>query len=176
MKIKHFFLLVVIGALLTASFGMAQQKSLIKPFDLSAVLRSLTTNSAGQFSLLGVNPDNFQMQHSYEMSVFSSGGQSLSQAIYLNTIKYKISEPLSLTFQWGVQHQPFGNMGNSNFSTRGAFVSGAQLKYQPNDKFMLKISYNSYPNGVNPYYNRYYYNRLGFNSFRSNSFWSEDEE
>lgn len=178
MKVKLNIYFLIISIILISSFGFAQQKSQLKPFDLGSILRSLTTNPAGKFSLLGINPNNFTMQHSYEMSFFSFGGKSITQAIYLNTLKYKISDPLSFTFQWGVHHQPFGGLLKNNISSQGAFISGAELKYKPNDKLMIKLQYRSYPNGViSPYYyNRYYYDRFGLSGYHRPLSWWEDEE
>ena len=177
MKIKSYICFLIVGIVLTSSLGFAQQKSQAKPLDLSSILRSLTTKPTGQFSLLGIDPNNFSMHHSYEMSFFSFGGRSLTQAIYLNTINYKIADPLSLTFQWGVHHQPFGGFLKDNLASQGAFISGAELKYKPNDKMMIKIQYHSYPNSViNPYYYGYYYNRFGLNSYRHPFSWWEDDE
>ena len=176
MKFRYVSCFLLIAVFIISSSGFGQQRSQAKPFDMSSVLRSLTTSGAGQYSLFGFNPDNLQMRHSYEMSFFSFGGQSLTQAIYMNTIKYKISDPVSLTFQWGVHHQPFNGMIKNNISTQGAFISGAELKYQPSDKVMFKIQYNSYPYGVNPYYNPSYYNRFGYyDPFGSRSIWDDDE-
>ncbi|MBN1350752.1 hypothetical protein JXJ21_15145 [candidate division KSB1 bacterium] len=178
MKIRQYVVIMIAGILLTSSALLSQQKSQIEPLDISSILRSLTTNPGGQFSLLGLNPDNLQMQHSYEMSYYSFGAQSITQAVYLNTIKYKISDPLSFTFQWGVHHQPFGNsFMKDKIASQGAFISGAQLKYKPNDKLTFLFQYNSYPQGViNPYYSPYHYNRLGMNRYFQPFAGDEDEQ
>ena len=101
--------------------------------------------AGGLFGFLGLNPDKITMTHSYTMSYLSYGGQGFGQGVYLNTINYQISTPLSLSLQWGMLHQPFQSAGSNSPFKSGFFVSGASLEYNPSKNFHLGVQYSSYP-------------------------------
>lgn len=90
-----------------------------------------------------LNPEKFRMWHSYSMSVFSFGGRTFFRGLYLNTMYYRFSDPLSMKVQWGVLHQPFNMFGNP--LNRRAFLSEVELNYRPSDKFLLRVRYGMMP-------------------------------
>jgi hypothetical protein len=101
--------------------------------------------SSGLFGFLGLDASKIKMTHSYTLSFMTFGGQGFGQGVYLNTINYRFSTPLSMSVQWGMRHQPFESAGvNSPFKS-GFFVSGASLDYKPSNNFHLGIQYSSYP-------------------------------
>lgn len=101
--------------------------------------------ASGLFGFLGLDPSKIQMTHSYTLSFMTFGGQGFGQGVYLNTISYRISAPLSMSVQWGMLHQPFESAGVDSPFKSGFFVSGANLNYKPSNNFHVGIQYSSYP-------------------------------
>lgn len=121
--------------------------------------------------LLGLDPNRFSMSHSYSLSVGSFGGNSYNQGLYLNTMRYQISNPLSAFVQLGFSHQPFRQQ-NSQFGQQDQFfVSGAGLKYKPSENFQVQFEFSQRPNSYYSPYN--YYNQNRFN--RTNSLFEKTE-
>jgi hypothetical protein len=62
------------------AFG--QLKTLASPTQFPSLLRSTLQAGEAAMGLIGLDPEKLQMTHSYSMSVFSGGEQSISQALY----------------------------------------------------------------------------------------------
>jgi len=121
------------------------------------------------FSVLGLNPDNFSMSHSYTLSFTAFGGNSFNQGLYLNTMQYKFSELLSLHLQIGLQHQPFGNkVGNYQLQNQ-MFISSAGLEYKPTDNLKFQVEFSQTP-GL------YYYNRPFMDPITRNRAWFDSKD
>jgi len=145
----------------------AQLKRQDKPVEIKKELLQPSNQYLG-FNLL--DPSRLTMSHSVSMSYFSTGGRGLSQTMYLNTIRYQIATPLMMTLQWGIQNYPHNSFSKDNPAFQsGFFLSGAELKYKPNDKFEVKFQYRSMPGLNNPYYRR---DRFGMSGFRSS--WQDE--
>ena len=109
-----------------------------------------------------IDLSKIEMSHSYSISYASIGGNGVSQSLYLNTLKYQISAPLSLSVQWGVRSYPYNSFGNDHPAFRsGLFFSGAELKYRPSDKFYMKFRVDTQPL-TNYYGYPYRYRNTGF--------------
>jgi len=122
------------------------------------------------FGLSIFNPAKFTMSHSISMSYFSLGDKGISQSLYLNTMTYQITSPLLLKIQWGIQNFPYNTLAkNHPVFQSGLFLSGAELQYKPNEKFEIRLQYNSMPGYM---YNRYWYDNP-FRPYRS-SLWEWD--
>lgn len=101
--------------------------------------------------ILGLDPSRFSMQHSYQMSYMTAGGNGYSQGLYLNTMSYEFDIPLTLSLQLGYAHQPFQGMNNSSpLFQNGMFVSNASLRYQPSDRTTIHLQFSQ-----RPYQSRY---------------------
>ena len=112
--------------------NMAQ--ALIKPTKIQSI-----------FGSIGLDPNKFSMSHSYSLSFATSGGQSFNQGLYLNTMKYQFSEPLTVYMQVAFQHQPFGKFGNTRLNVgNNLFISSSGVEYNPSDKFQLRFEFNQY--------------------------------
>lgn len=160
-------LIILFLTLLLPTLLFAQLKSQDKPVELKKELLQPANQYLG-FSLL--DPSRLTMSHSVSMSYFSMGGRGLSQTMYLNTLQYQIANPLMLTVQWGIQNYPYNSFSKDNPAFQsGFFLSGAELKYQPNDKFEMKFQYRSMPGMYNPYFNR---DRFGISRYRSS--WQDE--
>ncbi|MFQ5650386.1 MAG: hypothetical protein ACE5IY_10635 [bacterium] len=95
-------------------------------------------------SLLGLDPANFSMSHSYSFSVGSLGGNSYNMGLYLNTMKYRLSDLLTFHLQLGMQHQPFGNQ--TAFGPKSQiFISSAGVEYKPSDSLKLQVLFSQSP-------------------------------
>jgi hypothetical protein len=92
-----------------------------------------------------IDPSRFKMTQSYSLSLFTMGGQTFNQGLYLNTMNYRIADPLTATLQVGYMHQPLGGSGLSGSSAGRLFVRGASLEYKPSDGTQLVFDYQSMP-------------------------------
>ncbi len=169
MKRAFFITTIVILLPIMASSQLKKQSN---PIDIrSGILQ------ADNGKILGIiDPSKIQMSHSYSLSYQSMGDMSLGRSLYLNTLSYKLSDPLSMKVQWGIQNFPYNSLGNNHPAFQNGFVfSGMELKYKPSDKFMLKFQYSALPQ--NGYYYSPYNRYSPYDRFRSsNMFWDDDEE
>jgi hypothetical protein len=140
------------AVMLFACIASAQFKSQVE--NQQSVSQSLVHPGSGINSFLGLlNPDNFMMRHSFDVSYISSGGYGLSLASYTNSMFYKIADPLNVRFDITLQGSPFGNSaGLQQNDLNKIFLSNAELNYRPADNVFIKLQYNQVP------FNRYYYN------------------
>jgi len=93
------------------------------------------------------NPSRFSMQQSYSLSAMSGGGGSASSGLYLNTVSYRITDPLVLSVDMGIYTPLYSSYGSSYGGYAGK--TGAEsssfvlprigLEYAPNDRFSLQL-------------------------------------
>jgi len=103
-----------------------------------------------------IDPSKFSMSHSYSISYFSAGDQKFSQGLYLNTMNYRISDPLLMQVRVGYLHQPFGGPGLMKENGGKVFVQRAMLQYKPSDNMWFRIDYQVMPYSMSyPYYYRW---------------------
>ncbi len=123
---------------------MAQFKTQARPMDFADRLKT----DQGQFGILGIDMSRFSMSHSYSMNYMSIGGKGVTQGLYLNTMSYQFSIPLTVSLQLGMAHNPFGGMGQNGTASilqNGMFVSGAQLTYKPTDNTIIQFDFRNTP-------------------------------
>lgn len=133
--------------------AFAQLKEPENPVPFSQLLTQGLSAPRGLVGLIGLNPNRFSMQHSYSLAYMSAGGHGYSQGMYLNTMSYRLADPLQLSLQWGIMNQPLSALGASPMYASGFFLSGANLEYKPSKNVSLGIQFNSYPAGH--YYSPY---------------------
>ena len=148
---KKTIVLVMILVLATPLFIFSQihpgQTTPLKPSKMGVRPRGFLE------SLL--DPSRFSMSHSYSVSMFSVGGQTMSQGLYLNTMDFKFSDPLTMQVSIGYLHQPFGGMDSQNPMNGKVFLERARLEYKPSDKTYFSIDFRQYPGSMmSPYYYR----------------------
>ena len=98
-----------------------------------------------------INPAKFSMHHSYSLSYYSVGKQGSSQGLYLNTMSYQFSNPLSMQVRIGYLHQPFGGFGQT-LGMNKVFLQRAMLQYKPSENMIIKLDYQQLPATLfNPY-------------------------
>ena len=147
---------------IVSSVVYGQLKEQQKPIDIKSEI--IKPNSNSMLGLSFIDLSKLSMSHSYSLSYYSIGGKGISQGLYLNTIHYQISNPLSLNLQWGIQNFPYNSLANNHPLFQDGFVfTGASLKYKPSENFMLKLQYNVQPT-IGTYRNHYH-----------NYFWDDEE-
>jgi hypothetical protein len=149
---KRFF--GVVTVILIPVICMAQYKSQAKLPSISQAIAKPANNL-----LLGfLNPDKLTMHHNFSMSFMTMGQHNMMVNAYLNTINYKISDPLSLRLNLGLMNTPYSSFNQSAINNTN-FFGGAELFYRPSDNTFIKVGFDVRPNYYYPgsYYNRYPY-------------------
>jgi len=100
-------------------------------------------SNARNFSLL--DPQRLQMNHSYTFSYFSSGTTSGSFGVYTTTLKYQLSNPLSLTLSLNYLHQPLSVFRQDDLRLKNSVLPNFQLHYRPSNNFSLWINVLTFP-------------------------------
>jgi hypothetical protein len=105
--------------------------------------RSLLSGGASVGGLSLSNPSRFSMQQSYSVSAMASGAGSMSSGLYLNTVSYRVSDPLVLSMDFGI-HTPMhssypGFEGNSGADASSFVLPRFGLEYRPNERFTLNL-------------------------------------
>ncbi|MDT8322473.1 MAG: hypothetical protein RRA94_00060 [Bacteroidota bacterium] len=162
--IPPLFLLLLFPMLLPAQFRGEEPR---RP----SVAEGVYQESGG--AILGFfHPENLQMRHSLSLSYGMMGDQGLGVSMYTNSLRYRISEPLSVRADISMMFSPFGSasqMFKNDIS--GVFLRRASIDYEPRKDMKISLQYRAYPYGTyNPYdggYGRYgMYNSVGlFPSF-----------
>jgi len=107
----------------------------------------LTGSIAGAgFSLL--DPSRFRIHNSYSLSFLSGSGRSASVGMFMSTIEYQLSRPLSLRVGLGYLHQPLGFLKNVNGPDQGRILPNVSLDYRPSDKFRFSVDFRTVPSSV----------------------------
>ena len=153
---RRFIFIVFFLALPLMSF--AQFKTQAKPVGFSDRLK----NDQRSFGILGLDMSRFSMSHSYSMSYMSAGGQGFTQGLYLNTMSYQFTIPLTVSLQLGMAHNPFQGNNTASILQNGFFVSGAQAEYKPTENTTIKLEFHQMPYQNYP---GYYLSRPGLDWF-----------
>lgn len=122
------------------------------------------------FGLIGLDPTRFSMSHSFSLSYTSIGGQGFTQGLYLNTMSYQLSNPLTMYLQIGFLNQPFGGLGQKSPYNNKLFLSGAGVEYKPSNNFKVQFEFSQTPNA---FYSPYYYNN---SLIRNNRWWDKEKD
>ncbi|HEY3294431.1 MAG TPA: hypothetical protein VGL38_03240 [bacterium] len=150
------------------SLASAQYRNAPPSSDVSQYLRS-NTSALGLKAIRGLfDPNRMHMTQSFSFGYASAGGHGVSQGMYMNTVDYRISNPLFLTTHLGYVFQPSSspqwNTGLSNGFQNGNFVGGADLNWRPwsNTTFRLSV-YRGMDSS--PYYPDYGWGSFGYGSY-----------
>jgi hypothetical protein len=108
-----------------------------------------------------LDPTRMHMSNSLSMGYVSGNGVSASRGLYMNTLDYQISRPLSVTTHLGYQFQPRGPAEMNPANNGSQFVGGADLNWRPtnNSVFRLSLYRNMAPQN---YYSPYGWDSYGF--------------
>jgi hypothetical protein len=141
-----YFILAILTVTLAVS-AIAQYRNDGKTPSVQS--RFLNPNN-GLFGLL--DPNRMQMSQSYTLCFASSGNGSVAQGLYLNNIRYRLSNPLSLNLTLGFLHQPYSSFNGGFSGSSAMFVGSAIVQYRPARNFCITLGINNIPQ-YNPYYN-----------------------
>ncbi|MBI5464709.1 MAG: hypothetical protein HY966_07155 [Ignavibacteriales bacterium] len=133
------------------------------------------TRGEGDGLLFGwFDPSRLTMRNSYSLSYSTLGsGQGMSLGTLTSSLNYQISNPLSVSFDVSLMHQPFGGLGGKlgpDFS--GVYLTRAQLDYRPSKNFLFQVQFRQLP--AMYWMSPYGYDRFG-GSFGSGFTASEDK-
>ncbi|MFH1009592.1 MAG: hypothetical protein V1800_19120 [Candidatus Latescibacterota bacterium] len=104
----------------------------------------VTPSPFGSLGLL--NPERFHMSQSYSMSFASNGKQTSSTGMYLNTLTYQFSMPISVQLQLGYRHDPTMLFGGGGASGQGGlFVPNFDVMIQPIKAMTIQFHYGMVP-------------------------------
>ena len=122
-------------------------------------------------SLIGLDPTRFSMRHSYSLSFGTSAAGSYNVGLYLNTMRYRLSDPLTVHLQFGLQHSPMGGEFGNGVKSQ-VFISSAGMEFKPAENLKLQLEFSQRPNSY------YYYNTPFFDPVSSHrsSFDNEDQK
>jgi len=102
---------------------------------------------SGNKALLGLfNPDNFEMRHTFSMSYGMLGDHGLGTTMYINSLRYKVSEPLSVRADIALMSSPFGS--GTQFMKNdlsGVFLQRASIDYSPSKHVQFSLQYRNVP-------------------------------
>lgn len=88
-----------------------------------------------------LDPNRMHMSHYVSMGYMNGAGVSASRGLYMNTIDYQISRPLSVTTHLGYQFQPNGPAEWNPANYGNQFVGGADLNWRPTNNTALRLSF-----------------------------------
>jgi hypothetical protein len=98
-------------------------------------------NSVSGFSL--TNPRRFSMQQSYSLTAVSGGAGTMSTGTYLNTLGYKISDPLFLFVDVGIATPMYSSVqgvnGNTGAAASSVILPRMGLEYRPSDRLTFNL-------------------------------------
>lgn len=126
-------------------------------FDRSTLLNSgYRSPSVSGFSLL--NPGRFSMRQSYSVGFSSGSFGSHSAGLYLNTVSYRLADPLTLSADIGF-HTPIysslGGPGAPGFGNPGLGSSlvlpHIGLEYRPSERSSISLHLFNGPDAVKAY-------------------------
>jgi hypothetical protein len=148
------FLLSSLVILMTISVAAAQFRNDEGQRDTGSYLRSHQPLGIPANAISLLDPSRLHMSQSIQMGYYSIGGTSASRGMYLNTLTYDVSRPLSVTTHLGIQFQPSGPAEWNPANYGNQFVGGAELNWHPAQNFFMQVSAFR---GMVPDYNRYGY-------------------
>jgi hypothetical protein len=162
---KKIILLIVCFSAI--SFAQFKDQNIFKPTVKDAIT---TPNNNLIFGFF--NPDNFQMNHSYNLSYSSFGGNGIALGVYTNSMFYKFSNKLNIQLDASLVHSPYNSLGkNFQNNINGIYLSKAQINYNPSKDFHNSIQYRNLPY---TYYDPYsYYYPFGRSIYGYDPFWGE---
>lgn len=138
------FLLSAVGLMFCLLLSSAQASE-VSSQDKN--LLGFTSNSKNMGLL---DPQRLKMNHSYSFSYFSNGQTSGSFGVYTTTLRYQLSNPLSLTLSLNYLHQPLSVFRRDALRVDNRILPNFQLHYRPNSSFSLWINVLTLPAAYGP--------------------------
>jgi hypothetical protein len=160
---KKLFLIMV---LLISTISFAQFKYQIE--NRPAIHDGIIKNNTPSLVLGFINPNNFSMHHSFDLSYSAFGNNGMALGVYTNSMLYKFADNLNIQADISLVNSPYNSFGK-DFSNQinGLYLTKASLNYKPWENFTINIQYRRNPLG---YYNPYY----GYSRYLNNGFIDND--
>ena len=100
----------------------------------------------GSLSVGGLlDPSRLTIDHSASFGVSAFGKQSLLQGLYQSRFRYRLSDPVMLSFLLGVQNLKGNNI--PGFNTANSLYGGFALDYRPSRNYLFRIEVQHLPIG-----------------------------
>jgi hypothetical protein len=140
---KHIFS-ILLSTIILSMTAQAQFRG--EEPSLPSVRDGVYRNSVSNNILGFFNPDNLEMRHSVSVSYGSFGGEGLGMSMYTNSLRYRISEPLSVRADVAMMFSPFGSMA-SRFQQdlSGIFLRRASVDYRLSKEMQISLQYRNDP-------------------------------
>ena len=114
--------------------------------------------------ILGIfNPDNFSMNHTFNISMLNTKYGSVSVTSYVNSLNYKLNDDLNVSADISLSYSPYANsVLGSDFSSKlqndlsGISLSRLAVDYKISENAFIKFEYRNVKNSI-PYDNFGYY-------------------
>ncbi len=123
-------------------------------------------NRSSNNLILGfINPKNFSMHHSFNVSMMNTAYGNVSLTSYINTMNYRFSDKLNVSADIKMQYSPFASspLGQSYSNSlqnnlSGIFLSRASLNYRISDNSFINVEYRRLDESdyMNNFYNPFY--------------------
>lgn len=158
--------LIAVMLALVASVSFSQFK------DIPNETKSRLKSSSGL--IFGfINPKNFSITHSINMSYQTGGNSSVSLTSYTATLNYKILKNMNISADVTMQYSPYASIGSNNpainkdfqNSFNGINLSRVSLDYKPFKNMYISINYINQKNNSYWFDNNYYNNGFLNNTF-----------
>jgi hypothetical protein len=122
-----------------------------------------------------INPANFSMRHSFQVSYLGSRYGNISVTSYINSLSYRISDKLNVSADIALSYSPYASsvFGKTYASQlqkdfSGISLSRLSLDYKISSDAFLKLEYR---NINNPYFDPYYNNNYFMHNNRFYDDW-----
>lgn len=110
-----------------------------------------------------INPKNFSIDHSINVSYVNAGNSSVSLTSYTATLGYKVLDNMKISADVTMQYSPYASIGsnnpaiNKNFqnSFNGINLSRVSLDYKPFKNMYISVNYINNKNNLYWYDNNY---------------------
>ncbi|MEZ5358178.1 MAG: hypothetical protein R3F48_05045 [Candidatus Zixiibacteriota bacterium] len=141
MKRLLMFTTILIALIPAMSFAQMSETAEVKQITGKYDMGVTKTPSVSFLDLSRLN-----ISHSYSIGYFSGGGVSGSQAMYNGTIRYQLANPLMLTLNFGILHDPSALWGGqSQLGTQTKIYPSGQLDWKPSENFRMQLGFYSSP-------------------------------
>jgi hypothetical protein len=114
--------------------------SQVKDSDVNSKDKNLLGVESNAKSSSLLDPQRLKISQSYSFSYFSNSNSSGSFGTYTTTLRYQLSDPLSLTLSLNYLHQPLSVFGRDDLRVKNSILPNFQLHYKPCNSFSLWIN------------------------------------
>lgn len=121
------------------------------------IVRTQNQESNSLFGLM-----DFRMDHSYEMTMGSFGGDMYNRNTYTNTMHLMFNENLYGRVDLAMSHSPFGSGFMGQNDQAQFYVRNAELNYKFNENTRIQVRFQQIPHGYGygyGYYPPHYFHR-----------------